>query len=299
MDKKRAIALGTFDGLHRGHMRVLDGVKSCGFQPSVLLFSEHPARLLCGSAPPKLVTEEKRDALLRAAGIAPLTIDFREIINLSPSAFFEEILVKRFQAGAIRCGENYTFGARRAGTPQTLCALCKKYGVALTVAETVHFDGAPVSSTRIRRALQNGEAEKAGAMLGRPFSYAFPVVHGDERGRMLQFPTINQFFPTDFIAPKYGVYASRVFVEGKYHAAVTNFGVRPTIGTETARSETCILGFSGDLYGQSPEVELLSYLRPEKKFGSLDALRAAIAKDSLRAEEIFANYCKQAENIVK
>lgn len=289
MDKKRAIALGTFDGLHLGHMRVLDGTKQFGFLPSALLFAEHPAKALCGKMPPILMTDRKREALLQAMGVEPLKMHFQEIMALSARDFFEEILLKRFHAGAVCCGENYTFGKDRLGTPDVLRELCSEFGIQLFVAPTAEALGAPVSSTRIRGFLQNGEIESANALLGRRFSYAFEVVHGDERGRTLDFPTINQFFPTDFVVPKYGVYASQVYMDGAYHAAVTNIGVRPTIGTETARSETCILGFSGDLYGQSPEVELLSYLRPEQKFDSLDALREAIRKDSVRAVEIFGN----------
>lgn len=289
MDKKRAIALGAFDGLHLGHLRVLEGTKQFGLAPSVLLFSEHPAKVLCGTTPPILITDTKRDALLREMGIEPLKTDFREIVSLSAREFVQEILRDRLHAGAVSCGENYTFGKERAGTPAVLKALCAECGIQLFVAPTAEALGAPVSSTRIRKLLQNGETESANALLGRRFSYAFEVVHGDERGRTLHFPTINQFFPSDFVVPKYGVYASQVFINGSYHAAVTNIGVRPTIGTKTPRSETCILGFSGDLYGQHTEVELLSYLRPEQKFDSLDALRAAIQKDSIRAAEIFGN----------
>lgn len=289
MDKKRAIALGTFDGLHLGHMRVLEGTKQFGLKAAALLFTEHPARALCGSAPAQLLTDEMRDRLLESVGIEPLKIDFREIMALSSRDFFTEILLKRFCAGAICCGENYTFGKDRLGTPALLQALCTEFSVQLFVAPTAAALGAPVSSTRIRGFLQNGEIESANALLGRRFSYAFEVVHGDRRGRTLDFPTINQFFPSDFAVPKYGVYASQVYMDGVYHAAVTNIGVRPTIGTKTPRSETCILGFSGDLYGQKVKVELLSYLRPEQKFDSLEALREAIRKDSHRASEIFGN----------
>lgn len=298
MDEKRAIALGTFDGLHIGHIRVLEGTKRFGLLPSALLFSEHPAKILCGKTPPRLLHDAKREALLYKSGITPLKVDFREIMTLSARDFFEEILLKRFHAGALCCGENYTFGKDRLGTPAVLKQLCAEFGVQLFVAQTAQALGAPVSSTRIRQYLQNGDIESANCLLGRRFSYAFEVVHGDERGRTLRFPTINQFFSSDFIVPKYGVYASQVFVNGQYYAAVTNIGVRPTIGTETPRSETCILGFSGDLYGQSPEVELLSYLRPEQKFDSLDALRTAIQKDSVRAAEIFGNSIANREKTV-
>lgn len=289
MDKKRAIALGAFDGLHRGHWQVINRTKQGNFTPSVLLFSAHPASVLAKSAPPALCTAGQRDALLQAAGIEILTVDFREIMSFSPRKFFEEILLKRFSAGLLNCGENYTFGRYRAGNVKTLQALCREYGVRLCVAKTVEVGGEPVSSTRIRQALSDGDVETANQMLGRPFSYAFPVVAGDKRGRTLHFPTVNQFFPDGFIRPKCGVYASFAEIDGKRYPAVTNFGVRPTIGTQTVRSETYLVGFSGDLYGKSPEIQWLSYLRPEQKFPTLADLQAAIAEDAARAEEIFKN----------
>lgn len=289
MDKKRAIALGAFDGLHRGHRQVIGSTKQDGFSPSALLFSTHPASVLASSAPPALCTTEQRNALLQAAGVEILSVDFREIMSYSPREFFEEILLARFSAGLICCGENYTFGKGKAGNVQTLQTLCDEYDVRLCVAETVEIGGAPVSSTRIRQALENGDVEAANQMLGRPFSYAFPVVAGDKRGRTLHFPTVNQFFPAGFIRPKCGVYASFAEIGGKRYPAVTNFGVRPTIGTESVRSETYLIGFSGDLYGQCPEIQWLKYLRPEQKFPSLTDLQAAIGVDAARAEEIFKN----------
>ncbi len=296
--EKNAIALGTFDGLHRGHAEVLSLTLQSGLNPCALLFDTHPAAVLRGAAPSSLITEKKRDALLAEQGITPLRICFSDIASLSAEAFFSDVLLQKLNAGALCCGENYTFGKNRSGNKSVLAALCKASGIPLYVAPTVDYEGAPVSSTRIRTALQAGEIEKANAMLGRPFSYAFPVVSGDRRGRLLHFPTINQFFPEGFIQPKYGVYASRVFVEGHYHAAVTNFGVRPTIGTESVRSETCILGFSGDLYGTETEVELLSYLREEQKFASLEELQEAISHDSRRAVAIFENtLAKQQETM--
>lgn len=289
MAEQRSIALGTFDGLHRGHMQVISLTKQNGFTPCALLFDRHPASLLRGAAPAALITAEKRNELLASAGVTPLTVSFEEIRDMSARVFFEEVLLKRFSAVSVCCGENYRFGKGGGGSPEVLRALCAQYGVALHVADTVEYKGAPVSSTRIRAALQNGAVEDANAMLGRPFSYAFEVVAGDRRGRKLNFPTINQFFSENFIHPKYGVYASRVCLDGTYYAAVTNFGIRPTIGTKTARSETCIFGFSGDLYGTCPEVELLSFLRPEQKFDSITDLQAAIAADSRKAREIFKN----------
>lgn len=293
------LALGAFDGLHLGHQNVLRETGKGPGRKAALLFTEHPAAVLAGVSPPALLTGEDREALLARWGIQPVYLDFAGVRDLSAEAFFSEILQNRLHATALCCGENYTFGQGGRGDASLLKTLCEAAGVRLHIAETAMFDGAPVSSSRIRRALQAGDVPAANAMLGRPFSYAFEVVAGDRRGRKLRFPTINQFFPAGFVRPKYGVYASRVRVGGALYPAVTNFGVRPTIGTNTARSETCILDYSGDLYGQRVRVELLYYLRPEKKFPSLDALSAAIARDAARAREYVEKACILGENSVK
>lgn len=299
MTNKRAIALGTFDGLHLGHEEVLSQIKQAEFTPCALLFTEHPQAVVRGEAPPALLTNAMRDSLLKEQKIEPLPISFREIYQLSAEEFFSEILIKRFHAGALSCGEDYTFGTHKSGNTEVLKTLCQENGIALSVAKTVEYGGEPVSSTRIRAAIENGNMEEASAMLGRAFAEDFPVVHGDARGRTIDCPTINQRFPEGFIHPKKGVYISRVTVHGKSYAGVTNFGKRPTIGTTEILAETFILGLDEDLYGQKPLVEFLTYLRPEKKFDSLAALRAAIQEDSRCAEEYFKKTCKKPLNIVK
>ena len=288
MKQNRSIALGTFDGLHLGHKEVLSLAKMQEGIPTALLFSEHPQEVVFGKAPPALLTNDKRDALLKEMGIEPLTISFKEIFSLSPEDFFYEILLKRFSAKSLSCGEDYTFGAHKKGNVEVLKALCEKEHIALSVAKTICYEKEPVSSTRIRKAIAEGDMERAKNMLGRPFSFAFPVQHGDARGRTLDCPTINQRFPRFFIQPKKGVYVSRVFIDGKAYAGVTNFGRRPTIeNTEDVLAETYILDVSQDLYGRNVELELLLYLRPEQKFKDLAALKNAIQNDSLVAADYF------------
>ena len=155
------------------------------------------------------------------------------------------------------------------------------------VAERTDYNGAAISSTRIRNALAEGNIEDANSMLGREFSYKFTVVSGDRRGRLIGAPTINQHFPEGFIVPKFGVYASAVPIDGELHAAVTNIGRRPSFTCDDLRSETCITDFSGDLYGKNVEVKLLRYIRPERDFDSLDSLGDQIAADAQTAKEIF------------
>lgn len=287
-NKKRALALGYFDGLHIAHQKVLSAAleqQKNGLTPAVLLFDRHPASVLTGRQVPRLLTDEDRDALLSSMGILPIKLCFAELKDLTPEAFVEEILCGRLSCAFVSCGYNYHFGRGGTGTAALLQALCAGEGIAVSVSPQVTLEGEPVSSSAIRRAVAEGETEKAAAMLGRPLMFTAPVFTGDRRGRTLGMPTINQYLPEGFVTPAFGVYASVTDVSGRRYPSVTNIGDRPTFGGGTVRSETHIIGFSGDLYGKTLRVELLSFLRPEMKFVSADALREQIARDARRAEE--------------
>lgn len=288
-NEPKSIALGTFDGFHRGHKAVIEKTKEGKYPPYILLFPRHPQEIITGRAPAELLTDGARSRLLTEYKIKPIYTDFEKIYRLSPEEFFEKILVKELNARELSCGKNYTFGSGAEGTAQTLERLCKKNGIVLRIAETVRCEGEPISSTRIRRAIEDGDVEKANEMLGRPFSYGFTVVHGDARGRTLGFPTLNQIIPDGFVKLKYGVYASAVYAGGSLHSAVTNYGVRPTVGGDRVFSETHIADFSGDLYGKSMEIYILSRLRPEKRFGSFSELSRAISADAEQSLKIFNN----------
>lgn len=288
-DKKTAVALGSFDGLHKGHMSVIAcalSQREHGLVPLVLLFDAHPLLALTGKSPAEILQKEKRDEILSALGVETETVSFEEIRDMSCKEFFEEIIIKKLNAGAVCCGENYRFGSGHSGNCETLKALCEEHGIEMTVSPTVEYDGQPVSSTRIRAAVENGEIPLANAMLGREFGYKYTVVSGDRRGRLMGAPTINQRFGKDFVVPKKGVYASVTAVEDKEFPSVTNIGLRPSFENEDLRSETCILGFSGDLYGKDIEVRLLEYLRPEMKFDSMEALSAQIKADAEKSKKI-------------
>ena len=282
----RSIALGAFDGLHTAHMAVLEAAaRQEGHVPAVLLFDQHPQQALQGLAPPRLLTDEHRDAMLRALGLELLYAKFNEIKDMPPRAFFQDILLKRFHAGALCCGYDYSFGASALGHVNELRALCVEHGVLLCATPEIDYGGAPVSSTRIRQALGEGNLPDANAMLGRPFGYAFPVECGRQVGRTLGAPTLNQAFPPGFAIPRHGVYASQAFVNNEWRPAVTNVGTRPCFEGDELRSETHVIGFAGDLYGQRIPVRLLRFLRPEQKFANIDDLKARIAADIQNAQK--------------
>lgn len=287
---KTAVALGSFDGLHKGHMSVIAcalSMKECGLVPLALLFDSHPMLALTGQAPPEILQSAERERLLTEMGVKFEYVSFKEIMNLTCREFFEEILLKRLNATAVCCGWNYRFGKGNEGGCRALRELCDEFGVELHISDHVDLGGEPISSSRIRLAVEQGDIPLANAMLGREFSYSAPVVSGYHRGHLLGAPTINQRFEPDFVRPRKGVYASFTTVGGVRYPSVTNIGLRPSFENEDFRSETCIIGFSGDLYGQVIKVSLLDFIRDEQKFGSVEALSAQIVLDAVRAKEIF------------
>lgn len=290
-EKSNIIALGFFDGLHTAHMRVLEEtVKQAGeeFSPCVMLFDEHPRRVLQGDAVSYLLQNEKRDEMLKNMGITPLYVSFYDIKDMSPEEFTEKILVERFSASGVVCGYNYRFGKNASADSSVLRSLCEKKGISVTVCPEYSVDGSPVSSTRIRTAVENGDMEEVNKLLGFHFCYSSEVFSGDKRGRLLGAPTINQFLPEGLAVPKFGVYASKVFFDGKEYTGVTNIGSRPTFQGESVRSETYIIDYSGDLYGHTVEIKLYKFIREEKKFPDADALKKQIKADVSETEKYFS-----------
>ena len=287
------VALGTFDGLHLGHKAVITAEKTEYQRKLALMFTKHPQLSLKGEAPGALITPEKEKEILSGWGVTAEYVDFSQICNLTPEAFVDDILIKKFNASSVACGFNYRFGKDASGDAKALLRLCAEREIKVTVVDAVEYKNETVSSTRIRQALREGRMKDVKNMLGRYFSYDFLVVHGDERGRVLGSPTINQFFDEDFAVPQFGVYASFTVVDGKTYPSVTNIGVRPTFKNSEKRSETNILGFNGDLYGKHPEVFIVEKMREEMKFSSFDELKSQIDKDKesalaiLKGENIY------------
>lgn len=285
-DHPRAVALGVFDGLHIGHRAVI--AQAVGVEdavPTVFTFRQ-PSSTLPKEHAVELLSPEGRAEVLESIGVEELIeADFAQIRDLSPETFVRQILHGRLRARRVCCGFNFHFGKGGAGDADTLAALCRACGIETVTVDPVLVDGEPVSASRIRRAVEQGEVPMAGRLLGRPFTIDFEVVGGQRLGRLLGAPTINQPLPPHFVQPRFGVYASSVIADGRVYHGVTNVGRRPTVSgdDQPPLAETWIPGYSGDLYGQHVPVSLTRFLRPESKFGSLDALQDQILRDEAAA----------------
>ena len=235
---------------------------------------------------PLLTTNEQKLALLEEMGVEVVyLLSFDRIRDMEPEDFVEA-LYRVCRVRALSCGFNFRFGKNGRGDAGLLKELCREKGISLSVTPPVSVAGETVSSTRIRACLEQGDVQQAGQLLGRPFGYDFEVTHGRQLGRTWGTPTINQPFPAGYVLPRFGVYASLVEVEGQKYYGVTNIGVKPTVGSDCALSETWIPEFSGDLYGKKVPVELLDFIRPERKFDSLDQLKNEILENGVLARKI-------------
>lgn len=283
-ENRTAIALGFFDGLHLAHMQVirpvLDAARERGFVPCVLLFDKHPQSVLSNVQVPFLLTQEQRNSIFKSLGVKTVFLQFDDIKNLSPEEFVKDVLVEKYNAGFVSCGYNYRFGKKAQGDVELLRRSGEKYGFEVKVCENTMLGNESISSSAIRQAIQDGDIVKANKMLGRPFSFSAEVFDGDHRGRLLGAPTINQYLPEGIAVPAFGVYASVAVVDGKEMPAVTNIGNRPTFDGVSVRSETYIIGYSGNLYGKNIEVRLFDFIRAERKFSDADELKTQIAADA-------------------
>lgn len=273
---KTALALGTFDGVHKGHRAVLELPPE--YKKIAVVFPLPPKAALSGE-PIALMTPEDKCRVLKSIGTDEVfMLDFGKVRNMPPYNFLE-FLRNTFSPDYISCGFNYRFGKNASGDTVLLSEFCKENGITLKICEPVTADGETVSSTEIRAFLKNGEPEKANRLMTKPFSYTAPVIRGDERGRTLGFPTANQKFPEVLIPVRFGVYRSSAVINGKAYSAVTDIGVRPTFKTDYIISETFIKNFSEDIYGREMTVSLLGFIRGEIKFSSAEELAAQIKKD--------------------
>ena len=238
----------------------------------------------------RLQDEAEKHRVMESLGVEHyMEPPFEDVCGLSPEEFVDQILHRGFKARAVFCGDNFTFGKKAAGNVEMLRQLCAPLGIRVQVVPMTQYQGAPVSSTRIRAALAAGDIPAVNAMLGRPYRIGFAVRHGKGLGRTLGFPTINQIYPEGFAQPKYGIYITRVKVNGQWYAGATGFGTRPTVNNGAdVTVEACLLDFQGDLYGRRLRLEFFDHIRDEVRFDSLDALRAQIQSDAEATRAYFA-----------
>lgn len=289
-NRPRSVALGIFDGVHIGHRAVIAQAALADEPCAVYTFE---ADTLTTKPGQELLCPDELEYQLNTLGVQELfQTDFATVKDLSPAAFVEHILHGQLHATRVTCGFNYRFGKDGVGDASLLTRLCAEMGISVTVIPPVTVDRMPVSSTAIRTAIANGDMATAQRLLGRNYSLHLPVESGQHLGRRLGMPTINQILPTGWVNPRFGVYASCAIAKGQLYPAVTNIGLRPTVGTDTPLAETWIDGFSGDLYGETVTVYPLKYLRPEQRFHSLDDLRTQVRTDAAAARALLTTWNK-------
>ncbi|ALE17920.1 Riboflavin kinase / FMN adenylyltransferase [Altererythrobacter epoxidivorans] len=290
------IALGNFDGFHKGHQAVAGEAIRWAHEegrPSIIAtFDPHPVRFFKPEVPPfRLTTLEQRQELYLAAGAtAMLVFHFdKDLAGTSAEDFITEILIERFGAHGVVTGGDFTFGKGAAGNVDLLKSLGGERGLQSRVVEAVEDGGAVVSSSRIREALRDGNPELAAELLTRPFAIRGIVEHGDKRGRTIGYPTAN-LSVENYLRPKYGVYAvtGKILSTGQQLTGAANIGVRPQFEPPKELLEPYFFDFSGDLYGQEIEVAFHHFLRPEAKFDGLDALMEQMEKDCDRARTLLS-----------
>lgn len=283
-----SVALGLFDGVHIGHRQVLaSALQNRELAPCVFTYTISDSIPQIKKKYLALTLDEQKCSILERMGFELVVMpDFSDFKDLAPEVFVEEMLIEKMGAKELSCGYDFTFGSKGVGDVALLQKLAEKHGVRLNVIQPVELDGQPVSSTRIRDAILAGEMDAASRMLGRRFSIRLKVEHGNQIGRMMDFPTINQVFPKHHIVPRYGVYSTVVNIDGKLYGGVTNVGIKPTVGSDGPLAETYIMDYSGDLYGKMVEVYFFRFVRPERKFPSIEQLKEQISrdKDSVRQD---------------
>ncbi|MEP3654060.1 MAG: bifunctional riboflavin kinase/FAD synthetase [Litorimonas sp.] len=295
-DKGAVIALGNFDGLHRGHQAVIERARSIandiGAPLGIGLFRPHPYRFFKPDAAPfRLMSARIRQQVMEELGVEFLyEIPFDEALrDMDDTEFVELVLHQGLGIRHVIVGEDYGFGKNRCGNVESLTRLCGERGIGVTAISPVglHKLYGKYGSTEIRKALQNGDVFHAQHMLSRPWRVDGIVQKGQQRGRTINFPTANLEF-ADLVRPKFGVYVVEVRLEGEevWRPAVANTGSRPTVDGEEARLEVHLLDFDRDLYGQLIDVRFRSFIRAEKKFESFDALKDQIMQDADGARAI-------------
>ncbi len=296
-------ALGTFDGLHRGHQTVISRAveegKKYQAKTVVVTFDAHPLSILRPELePPALLQKTDKKAVLESWDVdCSLVLHMDQKLLSLPASDFIQSLLSAGQVKAIVTGENFTFGAKGVGTPTTIKEWTKDTDIKVITLDLMESEiiECAVSSTSIRKAIKEGNIEVANKLLGRPYSFTGEVILGDQRGRTLGYPTLNFLFPKEMALPPDGVYVNLVYIDGKRYSGVGNMGDNPTFANQYHRFEVHVFDFDEMIYGKEVRVEFLHFLRKEVKFNTLDALIKQMDIDGTNAKEYIKNYIEERQ----
>lgn len=285
LDKPSAVAIGKFDGIHRGHQSLLRHVleqKDGGLQAVVFTFDPSPAALFSGENLPELTTKREKRRLFEEMGIDVL-IEFPlnfATAAMEPEEFIEKVLAGQMKTAYIAAGEDLSFGNRGRGDAALLERMAGQFGYRAEIIEKVCLEGVEISSSYVREVVKSGDMERAERLIGEAYSVCGVVAHGKKLGRRLGMPTVNLLPEKEKLLPPFGVYFSEVSVGERVYKGITNIGCKPTVNDENqAGVETYLYDFAQDIYGREITVRLFSFHRPEKKFESVDALKKQMAAD--------------------
>ena len=286
------MAIGKFDGLHLGHRKLLSEIlrqKEDGLKAAVFTFDPSPEVFFGMNPARELSTNEEKRDLFREIGI-DILVEFpfnKETAAISPEDFVIDILCGRMNAKFVAAGTDLSFGSMGKGNFTMLSSLARHMGFETCKSDKIERNGKVISSTLIRELVEEGNMEEAAACLGAPYKITGKIVHGRALGRRIGIPTLNQMPPTDKLLPPFGVYYSEVKADGRIFKGITNIGIKPTVTNDNQVTvETSLYDFSGDLYGETAEVSLLTFRRPEMRFSGVSELKKTMEKD-IRAGEIY------------
>ncbi|MCR5793139.1 MAG: bifunctional riboflavin kinase/FAD synthetase [Lachnospiraceae bacterium] len=287
------VTLGKFDGVHVGHRKLIEyamAQKEKGLQSVVFSFLFQGNNLLIKDGTDMIYTEKEKYRVLGEMGVDVFwSYPFdKNCMQMEAEEFVEKVLVGKVGAKEIVVGNDFHFGRQRKGDVALLKKLADQFGYTVTSLDKVNYEGEPVSSTRIRGLIKNGDMETVNQLLGKPYHITETVVHGRQIGRTLGIPTINMVPQTGKLLPPNGVYASTTMIDGKAYAGITNIGVKPTVGSDSVIAETHIFDLNRDLYDQELTVSLYKFQRKEQKFGSVEELKQTMEQDCRASREYFS-----------